>query len=188
MGRLAFRLARTLRNLLAECVVLALLLAVAVLLPRGSAIEGQASVIDGDSLRIGEHEIRLLGLDAPEYRQTCRAQGADWPCGRQARDALRAMTQMRELSCIAEGYDRYGRTLAYCRSGEDDINAMLVRQGWAVASGDFEPEEVAATREKVGIWRGEFDLPRDHRAGRRRFGWLSALDWPWTFKWPWQGE
>jgi len=29
-------------------------------------------VIDGDSLRTGSEEIRLVGIDAPELRQTCR--------------------------------------------------------------------------------------------------------------------
>jgi endonuclease YncB( thermonuclease family) len=34
---------------------------------------GEYAVIDGDSLRKGQTEIRLVGIDAPEYRQSCSA-------------------------------------------------------------------------------------------------------------------
>ena len=33
---------------------------------------GPVRVIDGDSLRRGDAEIRLSGIDAPEYRQSCK--------------------------------------------------------------------------------------------------------------------
>ena len=46
-------------------------------------------VIDGDSLRNGSEQIRLVGIDAPELRQTCRdAQGREWSCGRAAKARL----------------------------------------------------------------------------------------------------
>ena len=45
-------------------------------------IIGTATVIDGDTLRIGATTIRLYGIDAPEKRQTCRsANGTVWHCG-----------------------------------------------------------------------------------------------------------
>ena len=31
----------------------------------------QVKVIDGDSIFIGKREIRLSGIDAPEYKQSC---------------------------------------------------------------------------------------------------------------------
>ncbi|HLA03356.1 MAG TPA: thermonuclease family protein, partial [Aestuariivirga sp.] len=33
---------------------------------------GSVHVVDGDSLRKGDTDIRLHGIDAPEYRQSCR--------------------------------------------------------------------------------------------------------------------
>ena len=33
--------------------------------------EAKIKAVDGDSLVWGDLRIRLLGLDAPEYRQTC---------------------------------------------------------------------------------------------------------------------
>jgi len=48
-------------------------------------------VIDGDSLRTGSEEIRLVGIDAPELRQTCRdGQDREWSCGRAAKARLAA--------------------------------------------------------------------------------------------------
>jgi endonuclease YncB( thermonuclease family) len=34
-------------------------------------IRGHAAVISGDALNIGEHYIRLDGIDAPAFSQTC---------------------------------------------------------------------------------------------------------------------
>ena len=51
-------------------------------------ITGPARVIDGDTLDIAGERIRLHGIDAPESRQTCIADGATWPCGQSATDAL----------------------------------------------------------------------------------------------------
>ena len=34
-------------------------------------LKGQYKIIDGDSLIVNGQEIRLLGIDAPEYRQEC---------------------------------------------------------------------------------------------------------------------
>ena len=34
-------------------------------------IRAQKLVIDGDSLNVNNKEVRLIGIDAPEYNQTC---------------------------------------------------------------------------------------------------------------------
>jgi endonuclease YncB( thermonuclease family) len=44
-------------------------------------ITGNPHIIDGDSIRIADVEIRLRRIDAPEGKQTCRYQGNDWACG-----------------------------------------------------------------------------------------------------------
>ena len=95
---------------------------------------GPILVVDGDSLRQGDTDIRLHGIDAPEYRQTCRDKhGAEYPCGKQAMNALRNLVREGEVSCISIETDRYGRAVSVCKRGELEINGEMVRLGWAVA-------------------------------------------------------
>jgi len=47
-------------------------------------------VIDGDTLEIHGERIRILDIDAPESRQTCRAlSGSEWKCGQWVARAVR---------------------------------------------------------------------------------------------------
>ncbi|MCB1484044.1 MAG: thermonuclease family protein, partial [Hyphomicrobiaceae bacterium] len=52
--------------------------------PVPADVRGAARVIDGDSLYVGQNEVRLKGIDAPEGRQTCLRDGRDWDCGNAA--------------------------------------------------------------------------------------------------------
>ncbi len=55
---------------------------------------GAYQVVDGDSLRKGGTDIRLYGIDAPEYQQTCRDRdNRDYNCGKQAATELRKLVQ-----------------------------------------------------------------------------------------------
>lgn len=54
-------------------------------------IEGPAEVIDGDSLRVGGTGVRLFGVDAPEYSQSCFSNGSPVACGIMAKDALEGL-------------------------------------------------------------------------------------------------
>jgi endonuclease YncB( thermonuclease family) len=45
-------------------------------------ITGNPHIIDGDSIRIGDTEIRLHGIDAPEAKQLCKVKGKEWRCGK----------------------------------------------------------------------------------------------------------
>ena len=100
-------------------------------------ISGHAWIVDGDTIRIGGVRIRLDGIDAPEWDQTCAdANGRTWACGRAATRALRDRTRGKDLSCLPRATDRYGRIVAVCSLADGtDVNAWLVRQGWAVAYG-----------------------------------------------------
>lgn len=133
---------------------------------------GTADIIDGDSFRLGKDEIRLNGIDAPEYRQTCRDEdGREWTCGRSAADALRRLVSGREVACTGLDADRYGRLVARCTAGGIELNAEMVRLGWAIAytrhSNAYRDEESEARRDRRGIWRGTFDLPEDWRETHR---------------------
>ena len=134
---------------------------------------GSLQIIDGDSLRRGDTDIRLHGIDAPEFRQTCRDKhGSEYSCGKQAANALRNLVREGEVSCTSIETDRYGRAVAVCKRGELEINAEMVRLGWAVAysrhSLSYVRLEAEARRAKRGIWAGRFDAPEDYRARQQR--------------------
>jgi endonuclease YncB( thermonuclease family) len=145
---------------------------------------GGLQVVDGDSLRRGDTDIRLHGIDAPEYRQSCRDKhGAEYACGKQAANALRGLVGAREVSCISIETDRYGRAVAVCRIGELEVNGEMVRLGWAIAytrhSFSYARLEIEARRAKRGIWAGSFERPEDYRARQHLVqGNLAGADLP----------
>lgn len=132
-------------------------------------LEGSGRVLDGDTLDIAGVRVRLWGIDAPEKRQSCRAGGRGWSCGALAAAALRSRAI--GLRCEGRGKDRYGRVLAVCFQGEEDVNAWMVAQGWALAwrrySETYAPLEEEARRKGRGMHRGAFVPPWEWRRGKR---------------------
>ncbi len=67
------------------------------------------------------------------------------------------------MACEQRDIDRYGRIVAVCRAGTDDVGAWLASQGWALAyrhySMAYVGQEDAAHAAHVGIWRGAFTAP-----------------------------
>ncbi|MEZ5870422.1 MAG: thermonuclease family protein [Nitratireductor sp.] len=126
-------------------------------------LQGSAVVVDGDSLEVEGNRIRLEGLDAPEYRQTCSRFGEQVACGKMARNHLRQLIGNREVVCTSQGIDKYDRYLAVCKAGDTNLNEAMVRDGWAVAYGDHDMLEAEARRAKRGLWAGRFEEPSDWR-------------------------
>lgn len=143
--------------------------------------QGAAIVNDGDSITLGSERIRMRGIDAPEYQQICRKDGADYPCGKLARQSLVRLISGKPVSCSGWQRDRYGRLLGDCKADGKDLNRAQVEAGWAVAYGDFETEEAGARAGKAGIWAGTFDEPQDwrqtHHDGpvERKHGTLASI-------------
>lgn len=132
--------------------------------PLPAVISGRASVLDGDTVSIGGTHIRLQGIDAPESAQTCTdAKGQNWSCGKTAARELRAHIQGKSLACKTIDFDQYDRVLAICSLPDgSDVNAWMVRQGWAVSygfSGFYDPEQAQAEAERRGLWAGPFTRP-----------------------------
>ncbi|TPN39331.1 thermonuclease family protein [Mesorhizobium sp. B2-3-3] len=150
-------------------IILGLLILLAARLDRVETrkTQGAAVVNDGDSITLRTERIRMRGIDAPEYTQTCRKNGADYPCGTLARQSLVRLIAGRPVTCSGWQRDRYGRLLGDCMAGGTDLNRAQVEAGWAVAYGDFENEQAIARATKVGIWAGTFDRPQDWRASHR---------------------
>ncbi len=133
--------------------------------PFPPTIFGPADPIDGDSLWVGHDEVRLKGIDAPEWKQQCeRAGGEPWRCGEAARDALARLIGSDDVSCTIRKRDAYGRMLGHCHAGGRDLNAQMVISGMAVAFGGYGNEQDKARSERRGLWAGDFEEPRDWRA------------------------
>ena len=134
-------------------------------------VNSTASVIDGDTIEIHGQRIRLFGIDAPEGRQECNRGGEAWLCGKDAALALADKIGSDPLECSPKDRDRYGRTVAVCRLDGEDLNAWMVREGWALAyrhySLDCVADEDAAREAKRGIWASEFTPPWEWRRGNR---------------------
>ncbi|KTE13989.1 thermonuclease family protein [Sphingopyxis sp. H115] len=176
LTRLRWR--RRLRSLAALLLLAAFALAAWAWFPAPAATVPLVHVIDGDSLTV-RHEgalltIRLTNIDAAEYRQDCRrADASRWPCGREARAMLEKLAGGGPLHCEVAAKDRYGRTLAACRSRPFpdgvDLGAEMVRLGGAIATDDaYMVEESQAQAKRRGIWQGEFVRPADWRAAHQR--------------------
>jgi endonuclease YncB( thermonuclease family) len=135
---------------------------------RQPPLVGQAWIVDGDSIRLAGRSIRLDGIDAPEWDQTCLdADGRTWRCGRAASRALREHIRGQTVSCRPRALDRYGRTIAVCALADgSDVNAWMVREGFAIASGfagAYAAEQAQAKAARRGIWDGTFISPANWR-------------------------
>ena len=124
-------------------------------------IVGKARIIDGDTIEIAGTQIDLFGIDAPETAQFCEAAGRKWACGQNATFGLSAIIERQWVHCQPKTPDNPGRVTAVCRlAGADgpDINAAMVRQGWAMADrrapAPYLAAEKAARAAKAGIWVG----------------------------------
>ena len=133
----------------------------------GATISGPADVIDGDGLKIGPVAIRLHGIDAPELGQRCaKAGGGTWACDEAAAERLEALVGTGEVVCDPLDRDGYGRVVARCHAGGDDVARVLASEGLAWAffrfSDDYTTEEEAARRRErhlAGTDRGALGLP-----------------------------
>ena len=147
------------------------------------AISGRASVTDGDTVVIHGIRIRLFGIDAPESAQVCQdAGGKEYRCGQAAALALSDRIGEAPISCEPRDTDRYGRTVAVCRKGTEDLNSWMVAQGHAVAfrrySSEYVGQEAQARAAKRGIWAGTFEEPAGWRRTRRGGPAARAADEP----------
>lgn len=130
----------------------------------GSSLEtpgvvGSARVTDGDTIVIGSVKVRLEGIDAPEADQTCgKAWFGTWKCGLEATRHLELLVRDRAVRCESKGTDAYGRMLGVCFTEGLELNADMVRNGFAWAFVKYSTRlvevEADARAAKRGIWQG----------------------------------
>ncbi|MGI9382596.1 MAG: thermonuclease family protein [Methyloligellaceae bacterium] len=115
-------------------------------------------VEDAGTLKSGKTTIRLAGLDAPALEETCPdTSGERWPCGRRGRAALARLIRSKAVDCAIAAREESGVAVARCKVGRVDVNAWVVRHGWARTS-DAAAKRYAEALDKAkkdgrGIWR-----------------------------------
>lgn len=149
-----------------------------------AAISGWACVVDGDGLSIGGKltkkkrceggiEVRLYGVDAFEWDQTCQDEaGKDWRCGYKAKGAMIGLVRKKVTTCQHTGiFDRYKRPVVTCFAGGKDLGRELVAKGLAIAyrrySDRYAGEEETAQAERRGAHAGTFIPPEQWRRENR---------------------
>ena len=139
---------------------------VGIFLMYGQAFAWQGKVVrvlDGDSIlvkRAGRiYEIRLYGIDAPEYRQ---------PFGKQAGRITRDMIKGKIVSIQRMDVDRYHRIVALVKSDGRLVNRELVRRGaaWLYPKyckqqplcRELRSDQQRADKQHLGLWAGKNPL------------------------------
>lgn len=99
------------------------------------AVGKVVSVYDGDTVTVAfntfgigffMHNMRLLGIDAPEIKSISEKEKA---AAIKSRDYLRAIVQDRGVSFEVSETDKYGRLLVTMHCGSIDISAAMLSSG-----------------------------------------------------------
>ena len=139
-------------------------------------ISGIAKVIDGDTIKINSDKIRFFGIDSPEQKQLCNKTylsifaisfTKNYPCGKISTNKLKNFINNKLVTCKFSKIDRYKRLIAECFKDKTNVNAWMVRNGYAVAylkySKKFVSQENIAKKNKAGLWIGTFEMPWEWR-------------------------
>lgn len=112
----------------------------------------QVAVVDGGILRLGEHVVRLSGVEPPARGTVCST-GLD--CAAAAMDALAAMVRELPVACQVTGKDALGRPFAVCEASGIELNWAVIAAGWARADEQqpaLRQAEAAARAKHRGVW------------------------------------
>ena len=117
---------------------------------------GNIQVVDGDTIRAEakgkEIKIRLVEIDAPEINQ---------PFGAQSKNFLNKLLHEKDVTLIAQGEDRYGRTLGEIYANGESANALMIKSGFAwvydiyVKDSSLYKYQDQAKAENLGLWQAE---------------------------------
>jgi endonuclease YncB( thermonuclease family) len=127
----------------------------------GQTIEGMATVIDGDELRVGDSLIRLFGIAAPDISSNL---------GPDARLYLQGLADGQHIICTEVDRNIEEQSIAICTIEGADLAGELLAQGLAAVyrvgapptpeerelAARYDTEEADARERKLGLW-----APRD---------------------------
>ena len=135
-------------------------------------ITGKAYVTDGDGIRVARTEVRLAGLDAPEWDQKAKHQNGYWfNHGRHVKSALIQKIGGKHVSVVVESVDKFGRVVGTVTYEGRDIGEWMVREGLAIAAYHhrYRQLERGAREARRGMWAHAHNFdPRAHRHRERR--------------------
>jgi len=121
------------------------------------------TVYSGDTFTVlvddKEFPVRLYGIDAPEYDEEASA-SLNQPFGKEARDYVIAKIKGKTVQVDAYGPDAAGQIVALVSVDGENLNAALLRDGYA------------------WIWREVCDEPVCGEAGRSENGWRKLQGGP----------
>jgi len=137
-------------------------------------IEGNAFVVDGDTIKINGEKIRFSGIDAPEsyYKgkeQICFKGQDKISCGKLSKDFLIQKIDNQKVTCEIESKpDRYKRKLGECFVNKKSLSRILVKNGYAFDYPRYSKKKYAkdqdhARANKLGLWNMKFEFPWDFR-------------------------
>jgi endonuclease YncB( thermonuclease family) len=95
---------------------------------------GPAAIIDGDTIKIRDRRIRLVGINAPELPDKptkCRQYLSQPDCTEPAAAALHERINGKIVTCTEVGRDRYGRTVGICWHGFTELTVWLLEECFA---------------------------------------------------------
>jgi len=124
--------------------------------------------VDGDSLELAGHRVRLFGIDAPERSQDCRdGRGNSYACGREAQNALSTAVAGQSVSCTPVG-ESFNRDVSICTANGRDLSETMIRSGHALelrqhSRGRYTAAEQEARNARRGLWAGDFARPSQWR-------------------------
>lgn len=137
-------------------------------------VEGRASVVAADLLRLGDTTVRLEGIEPPDRYQRCLRSGTaasakTWSCGEDAREALSRIIRGHALVCMVAEKDANGVSSGRCQAGKTDVGEALVKAGYAFSDGglmsSYRTAENEAKAAKTGMWiAAEPERPAEWRA------------------------
>ena len=89
-----------------------------------SVVEGEAAALDGDTLIVDGHRIRIHALHAPEVSE---------PGGAAAKEMAALVVYGEHVVCTVVGADSFGRVVADCIMSSDgaDFAEIMIRAGHA---------------------------------------------------------
>lgn len=113
-----------------------------------------AAVADGDTFTLTTEnmqkiKVRLYAIDAPEKKQDF---------GRESRNRLVELVADKKVKIEIKGVDRYKRSLAVVYIGKTDINAEMIKGGYAWhfkrydKSQAYADLEIKARQAQRGLW------------------------------------
>lgn len=127
-------------------------------------------VADGDTITIlhsdnTQEKIRLYGIDCPERSQAY---------GKKARKYTSSLVFGKQVTIRSMDRDRYGRNVAWVYVGETNLNAELVRAGYAWHYRKHSNNQLLQKLEdeariaRAGLWQDENPVPPwKYRKGKR---------------------